>query len=512
MTTHARDDDDGTIAFPTVSAMTTHARDDDGTMAFPTVSAMTTHARDDDGTMAFPTVSAMTTHARDDDGTMAFPIVSAEKLDAVSLLTIYAVLLFLIPATLIFAPLGGEGSPAMVFSLCILLWYLASWITGRIEPSGGGRLVRVAVLIFSATVLASFVAAMTRDITQTEVLAADSALVWLASGVGLVVVITETIRDYGRLELLIRRLVVLGSVIAAIGILQFRGIDLTKLIHIPGLTVNTQDVIASMSRGGFIRPTSTASQPIEFGVVMALLLPFAMQQAFQEGYGGRFRRWAPVALIGLAGPLTVSRSGILGIGACLLVLLPTWPWRRVLGALGAIAVIIGLLRIAAHGLITTLTNLFQGIFNGQDSSVNARVADYSGVTQYIVQRPIFGRGFGTFLPQLYRYTDNMYLLAMVEIGVVGVAATIFLFCSGFRSARDGRRRAIHPRQREIGQALAASMAVALVSSATFDSFTFPMFSGLFFTLLGCCGAYRAIMTTEARSATLATVLSPAETE
>jgi polysaccharide biosynthesis protein PslJ len=292
---------------------------------------------------------------------------------------------------------------------------------------------------------------------------------------------------------------VLGSVIAAIGILQFRGIDLTNALHVPGLTVNSQDVIALMDRGGFIRPQSTASQPIEFSVVMALLLPLAIEQAFRHEYGGWFRRWVPVALIGFAGPLTVSRSGIIGIAAGLLVLLPTWKLHRIIGALGVLAVGVGILRFLAHGLVTTFLNLFQGIFNGQDSSVNARVADYSGVSQYIAERPIFGRGFGTFLPQLYRYTDNMYLLAAVEVGVVGVIAIVVLFCSGIQSAVLGRRRARLPQQRAVGQALAASMVVALVTSATFDSFTFPMFSGLFFVLLGCCGAYCTIMTTNIAS-------------
>lgn len=490
--------DDATLTIPAASA----AARDDATLTFPVVSAA---ARDDDATLTFQLLRAAT---RDDDAIAAFPVASDTKLDVVSLLTVYGFLLFLIPAVLIFAPLGGEGSPALVFSVCILLWFLASWVTGRIEPSGGGRFVRVAMLVFSLAVLASFVAAMTRDITQTEVLAADRALLWLLSGIGLVVVITEAVRDYERLEVLLRRFVVLGSVIAVVGILQSRGFDLTKYIRSPGLTVNTQDVLALMSRGGKVRPQSTASQPIEFSVVMAMLLPFAIQQAFQDRYGGWFRRWAPVALIALAGPLTVSRSGILGIAAALLVLLPTWPVRRILGAFGAIVAAIGLLRIASHGLITTLLQLFQGIFNGQDSSVNARVADYSGVAQYIAERPIFGRGFGTFLPLLYRYTDNMYLLATVEIGVVGVLAIVLLFWSGIRSAWVGRRMATQLRQREIGQALIAAMAVAVVASATFDSFTFPMFSGLFFVVLGCCGAYCSIMNAEAHGVTPVIVLSP----
>jgi hypothetical protein len=83
-------------------------------------------------------------------------IVSVEaKLDAVTLLTTYMILLFFIPSTLVFGPLGGAGTPAVVAALCIFLWYLASWIAGRILPAGGGRPIRVAMFLFCQTVLAS---------------------------------------------------------------------------------------------------------------------------------------------------------------------------------------------------------------------------------------------------------------------------------------------------------------------------------------------------------------------
>ena len=200
----------------------------------------------------------------------------------------------LIPATLIFAPLGGTGTPATVFACCILLWYLFSWMAERLIPSGGGRLIRVAMLIFALAVLASFVAGMTRDITQTEVLAADSGLVWLVSSAALVIVACQAITDYRRLDALLRTLVILGSVISVIGILQFLGLDLTQYIHIPGLSVNIEQAQADLIRNGFVRPQGTASQPIEFGVVLAMLFPLALQQAFDPTRGGDSaggRRW-----------------------------------------------------------------------------------------------------------------------------------------------------------------------------------------------------------------------------
>src|SRR5262249_603004 len=157
-----------------------------------------------------------------------------------------------------------------------------------------------------------------------------------------------------------------------------------------------------LTRGGHIRPNGTTTQPIEFGVVMAMLLPLALQQAFDPSRGSRLRRWTPVALIGLAGPLTISRSALLGLVVAVLFLFPTWRPRREVNALVVLIACLGALHLVVHGLIGTFFNLFQGLFNGQDASVNARAADYGGVSQYIAQRPLFGRGIGTFIPALYR--------------------------------------------------------------------------------------------------------------
>jgi hypothetical protein len=40
--------------------------------------------------------------------------------------------------------------------------------------------------------------------------------------------------------------------------------------------------------------------------------------------------------------------------------------------------------------------------------------------------------------------------------------------------------------------------VAVVSSATFDALTFPMFSGLLFLIIGCAGAYLGLMRAQAK--------------
>jgi hypothetical protein len=427
-------------------------------------------------------------------------------LDAVTLLTVYLILLFFIPSTLVFGPLGGAGTPAVVFVLFILLWYIASWINGRVTPSGGGRPMRLAMLGFSLAVLASFVAAMTRNITQLEVLGADRGLIILTSWVSLIVVMSQSVTRYDRLEILLRRAVIGGSVVGAIGIVQYKtGLNITRYLQIPGL-VPRVDITTLLTRNGLNRPSSTATQPIEFGVVMAMLLPIALQQALSSSRRGitneKFRRWAPVILIATGMMVSVSRSGLVGAAAGMLFLLPTWSRQRRYTAL--IATVFGALALkaVAPGLIHTFITYFSELFGNSNpyATAQARTGDYGFVFQYVSERPLFGMGFGTFTPQIYIFTDDSYLNSLAAIGFVGVAALVVLYCSGLHCAAAGRRRTSDEQRRETGQGLVAAIVVGIVASATFDALSFPMFSGVFFLIMGAAAAYLGIMTAESRSA------------
>lgn len=430
--------------------------------------------------------------------TSAVIVPSPEATVSVRLLTAYASIVLLVPAWLVFAPLGQVGTLAIGFASCLLMWFIASWISGRVVPSGAGRPIRVAMTIFSLAILASFVAAMTREISQSEMLAATSGLIWLATSFGVVAVASQCVTDYNQLDRLMRRIVIIGCITAVIGMAQFFRVDLTHYMVIPGLSVSTSATSEVLTRGGFIRPWGNTLEPIELSVVLAMLLPFAIQQAFDPARKGWWRKWVPVALLAFTNFLTVSRSGVIGLAIVFVCLLPTWKPRRRWGALGVIVVGLGLTHLTIHGLITSLVKSFEGLINSSDQNVQQRTANYAGVSSYIAQRPWFGRGYGTFLPLVYRFTDNMYLLGIVEFGIVGLFAMLLVFVSGMRCAVVGRRLTRDEPRRELGQAFLAAIVVATVTSATFDSFSFPVFSGLFFVILGCAGAYLGIITAEAR--------------
>jgi hypothetical protein len=431
------------------------------------------------------------------------PLHGKPRFGSVTLLTFFLFVLMLIPANLVFAPMGGVGTPANIVALCILLWYILSWITGRIVPTNAGRPVRIAMFLFGLAVLASFVAAMTRSITEPEILAADRGLILVVAFAALVVVPSQTITSYERLDTLLRRAVILGAVVAFIGIFEFyTGLNVTNYIHIPGLSPAV-DVNTLLDRNGFNRPSSTATQPIEFGVVMAMLLPFALQQAFDPERTGKIRKWLPVALLFFAIPMSLSRAGIVGLAVAILWIIPTWPPKRRKPAWFVLLAGVASLKVVAPGLIGTFLEYFGGLggSSNSDVSVSTRTADYAADFKYVVERPWFGRGFGTFMPALYRYTDNTYLLGLVEFGIIGVLALLIVYFAGMHCAAAGRHLTSDQRQQELGQAMIAAIMVGLVSGVTFDALTFPMFSGLLFLILGCCGAYYGLMRAQSQGLT-----------
>ncbi|MFI5762196.1 MULTISPECIES: O-antigen ligase family protein [unclassified Streptomyces] len=413
------------------------------------------------------------------------------ELDATALLTGYLGLAFFIPSNLTLPGLGGVGTPANVFALLALFWYLATWLTGRIRPAPGTRLPRVVMWLLAVSVLASYLANASRGSSHKEVLGADRGLIGLLVWVSIVVLISAGIQDRARLDVLLRRAVVMGAVVAAIGYYDFfTATNIAEKISIPGLQSSVAQ-ITTLDRGAFTRPRSTTAQPLEFGGMLALLLPFAIQQAFDPARAQltRWRRWAPVALMGGALPLTVSRTSIIGALIVVLVMVPRWKPQRRWTTFGLLLGSVAVFKVMVPGLIGTITTLFASFVSNSDSSTQARTVKYSAIVPYLEEHPLFGRGLGTFTPDLYFFTDNQYMLTLAEMGLLGLVALLALFLAGIHQGGAIRRLAADESDRELGQAFFASALVALVSAATFDALSFPMFAGMFFLTIAAGGSY-----------------------
>ncbi|HEX8497275.1 MAG TPA: O-antigen ligase family protein, partial [Actinomycetales bacterium] len=196
--------------------------------------------------------------------------------------------------------------------------------------------------------------------------------------------------------------------------------------------------------------------------------------------------WAGVCVVAVALPMSVAKTAILG--AVIAVSIAFWSWpkhvrTRVL-LLSPFALIA--MRSAVPGLLGTIKSLF--INAGSDPSTAGRTDDYAPVWQYVSQAPLTGRGVGTFIPSLYRTLDNQYLGILVEAGVLGLVSLLALLGGGVVAALLLGRRAPLAEDRSLAVALAAGLAVPLVTFVTFDGLAFPMAAGMTFLLLGATSA------------------------
>lgn len=429
-----------------------------------------------------------TTRATDDSlGTLA-AVKHSGGADAVTLLTVLVVIRLVLPSQFVIGPLGGVGAPATLFGVVLLAYWFWQRLH-RVEPEQAAS-VNVVAIGYAAIVLASGAVASVRPIAGDELSLSTLSILILAGWLGGLLLGSDGVTSLERLQVMVSRLAMVGGAFAGFGLFQFvTGEAWIDRLSIPGLVANTP-LYSIAQRDGYTRPFSTAIHPIEFGSVIAMMLPLTLALGLLGSRGGRirWRAWIPAAMTVLAGSLSSSRSTLIGLAVGIILMWPALkPSQRVVGvvlttALGAFVF------VAVPGMVGTISGLFGGVAAG-DSSVASRVDSFAMAGEYFGRFPILGRGFGTFLPR-YRIFDNQYLLGAVETGVLGLVAMVLLWVVPVVGiARVMSRTGAGSQERVLGTALLASCVVGGVGIAFFDGFGFPMMPAIWFVLLGLGGAY-----------------------
>lgn len=426
---------------------------------------------------------------------------------AVSFVIVYCVLLLVVPARLVVGPLGAAGTPANIAGLGALVWWLLATLRGQTGRSRWTP-IHLAAGLLTLAILASYANGMARgwwappsvrestaqiwtlvpiqpgQVATTMKSSADRQLLTMGGRLGILLLAVDGLRDRVDLERLVRWAVWLGTFVASLGIIQFfTGLDIAGFFRIPGLRANAAfgEVDA---RSMFNRPASTATHPIEFGVVLAALLPLALHYAMHRP--GRKSAKIPAVVIPLAAAMSVSRSAIVVAAVALLVLLLGWSPQRRRRALIILPFAIAGTRLLVPGLVGTIYSLFAHV--SDDPSVAGRTGDYAAADWIISMHPWLGRGLGTFVPAYYRVLDDQALVFVIELGFVGAACALLFHVISFASARRAFRFGRDPRERNLGLSLSASIAGLAISSFTFDSWGFAMVGGITFLVVGMAGA------------------------
>lgn len=449
-------------------------------------------------------------------GARRVPTIIGGTIPAVWLLVLWAGLLLLLPSELVLPQIGAAGTPANLLGLGFLLWWVCAKLAGQLAAPLNPMHVALGLLVLAVLLsLANGLAhGWTRPvdirqatdavwtltpISQAElfeksVLGGLRGLIAIGSWVGVALLVMDGLRSWRDVDRLISAVVAMSSVVAAIGIYQyFTGDNLARFIQVPGLSA-TYETGVSISRSVLNRVSATTTHPIEFCVVLTCVLPLAIHRALHPHQTGTFNRivysFLPAALIGVSIPMAVSRSGIVALAVVMLVLFLGWPTNRRIWVVVLAPPTAILMRSALPGLLGTIRSLFSQ--STTDPSVTARTADYGVVLDIYSQHPWLGRGAFTFIPQYYRVLDNQILLNLVELGAIGLTATLGVFAVGYYLGRYCKRHGLTEERRHLGLALSAGILAMVTTYLTFDAWGFAKAGAITFLLLGLAGVARRL--------------------
>jgi hypothetical protein len=368
---------------------------------------------------------------------------------------VIVLLVALVPTAMVVPGFGELGHPATL--LCLLL--MAVWVATRLHHSWiavGAQPMRWLVWLCLAAAFGSYAAGLWRGMTPGQ---EETAILALAGGLGfagVVLATSEGIRGKERLNGLLCVMLVGAAIIAVIGLLwEIAAVDVMAYLEIPGLV--------RRGEGGAARITP------EIGVVMALMLPFAIHM-------GRFaasralRQWMALTGMVMAVALVTAASGagLLALGVMLVVMIPAWNWRTRFNLLGPSLLAI----VGAVYLFPELPQSVAALFSAPGNDVVAMAR-------------------GTWLPIQESAWPAGYW-------VVGMAAVALLHFGAFVMAAIAFGRCVMLADRHLCACLMATQVIALALGFTVAPLGLETYAIFIAIATGACAAMWRITTPRIR--------------
>jgi hypothetical protein len=321
----------------------------------------------------------------------------ASSRQAVLLLQLFALTLMVIPSDTVIRAIGAGAYPAALVGMFMFAVLVAATLLGLHHPLRHRHPIQAVLCLVWLSVLASYVLMDRSTLSGTEIASADRLLMQLAVLTGVALVAAEYLNSLHDVRRVLRVLCWGGAFCGLVAALQFWiSFDIAPYLReLPGFSVNFDDA-GIFTRNGLNRVSGTSVYPIELGVVAGMLLPLAIYLGIYDTDRSALQRWAPVALIALAIPASVSRSAVLSVAFAVGLLVVLMPVRQRLVAICLVPFTLAAVFMSAHGLIGTLASFF-GAGTG-DASVASRVSDYPLVEHLLQEAPWFGRGGWTYIP------------------------------------------------------------------------------------------------------------------
>jgi hypothetical protein len=409
-----------------------------------------------------------------------------------------AALCLVIPILPSYVTLAGSPqlSPARIISLVLLGLFVLGFLFG----DGTGRKIHFGSagfpIILAYFILAAIPFTVEAPISDITVFVPHKAgqFTLLLETMGIVLYTIARIGTTRQRSILLGILAVALTYLCMVGILQnYFDIDLRLLFRPPGFremhevgqTVN----VATQERFGAKRAFATSDHAAEFAVLASVTVPLTLHFArFAERKLTRQLAVVStaVALIGMLA--AASRSGLVAIAAALVFYVWSLKVRETAAVIVGGALLAGGIAAVAAGeaIVGSVRGLATAVTQGlslEDVSVAVRVQRYMGVSKVFHDHPFFGLGIGR-LPPGMTVLDNQWLKALVEGGLVGLAALILFSVGGMFGIALALRRATTPRQRDQVYAVGALFIGITAASYTFDLLMFKQVTLIWFLSFG----------------------------
>lgn len=373
----------------------------------------------------------------------------------------------------------------LVLPVIVLTWLLTMAAGHRGAPRWRFTAVHAAVSIFVAVAFLSVVLNAAALDHTLELQLAIKKLTMLAAFFSVFLLVASVVR---RTEVRPFMTLMLGlAVVAALGILwEYRfGVnpfyDWTgKLLPSP-FEVTTVDTTLydEIGRRAVIGPADLALEAV---AMLSLALPIALVRVMHSNRT-KERLLCGLATCLLLGAMiaTYRKSALLAPVAVLLML--AYYRRRELLRLAPLGVLILLaIPALAPNALGSIVDQFEPNRLGV-STVSDRVSDYDAIRPDLLSHLAFGRGFGSYEHLTYRVLDNDLLMRVVETGLVGLAAYVFMLVMSITVATPLIRSRVAGRA-EPALAIAAAAGAFLMLSVLYDVMSFPQAPYLLMILFG----------------------------
>jgi len=284
---------------------------------------------------------------------------------------------------------------------------------------------------------------------------------------------------------------------------------------LPMFTFNLGAEAGEMLRNGHFRAIASAGHPIELANVMAMLTPIAAYLAIRRG-----RIWLAALPFLILGNLSSgSRTGIIGLLVIVVIFVCMRP-RQTLKCWPALIPTLALVQLLMPGAISGTIGAFfpKGGLIAQQSetfAAHGQIQQASRLSRlgpqihgvFAKHNEFFGEGYGTRVvgrtstkaeteteaaqataSDNAQVLDDQWLGNLLDTGLVGVAAWVWLFARVIRKLSARARSERDTKEGWLPVALAAAIACYAVTMFFYDAWGFMQGTIVLWLLLGCSSA------------------------